>query len=647
MKRKLIPKPDLPQADSVAFDKRNMDGNNCMQLVFRAAHAWDALERFRRERDRCKKYMLGDQWCDLIEHNGKLITEEEYIQINGNIPLKNNLIRRLIKTVVGTYRNQNTKPICVARDREEQRIGEVFSTLLDFNMDINEKTELDARMFEELLFSGMVIQKETFSTKNKEDDCWTDNINPNQFFMAGPMADSRMTDLEMVGQIHDLSHGALAAMFAHSDEQLERLNEIYTNARNREYMSHFIDAMGKNKKENVSFLQPADMSFCRVIEVWSKEQRKALRCHDWLSGDAYIDSYASLGVIKRENEDRLQQNIIRDEFGNPIINEDGSVKKLMPDKKVPLIDYEYIIEDYWYYRFLSPFGDVLEEGESPYEHGGSPYTVRIYPFVDGEAHSLVADIIDQQKFINHYIILQDFIAKSSAKGVLIVDESSIPDGMSLEDIADEWTRFNGVIKLKLKQGAQPPKQLVNTNRPAGLQDMIALQMQLMEDVSGVHGAMQGKDAKTGTSGFMYQQQATNASTSIADILEFYAAFRKAGLRNKIKNIQQFYDIEKIERIVGADDAMYYRTYGMDKADIDITIADDMNTPVYRAINNEFLMQLVNGKMISLEQALQVGEFKNGDKLLQLIRTERERNEQMSAMPEQIPQGLPQGIPQAQ
>ena len=67
--------------------------------------------------------MYGDQWGDPVEYCGRTITEEEYIRMQGNIPLKNNLIRRLARIVIGVYRNQSKSPVCIARDREEQKLG--------------------------------------------------------------------------------------------------------------------------------------------------------------------------------------------------------------------------------------------------------------------------------------------------------------------------------------------------------------------------------------------------------------------------------------------------------------------------------------------------------------------------------------------
>ena len=633
MARRLIPKR-LPQVDSVAYDKQEeREYGKAMTILLRANRAWDNMQKFREERARNKRYNYGDQWSDQVEYCGRMISEEEYIRMQGNIPLKNNLIRRLVKTVIGVYRNQNKTYVCTARDRDEQKLGETMSTLLEYNIKLNDKKELDARLFEELLVSGLVAQKETYEMVGKRNECRSSNVDLNRLFIEGGMRDPRMDDIEIVGELHDLSFGQLAATFAKSDAELKHLEEIYGNARNRDFMETYIATFNRNDEQIVSFFVPYDKTMCRVIEVWTKEQRKSLWCHDYLTGEAYIDSYSNLGAIKAENALRIEEN--------KIVDAEGNIQLQVPEEQLPLIEYEYIIENYWYYRFLSPFGDVLAEGETPYSHGEHPYTIKAYPYLDGEIHPFVADVIDQQRYINHYIILNDFIVKSSSKGTLIVDESSIPDDLSIEDIADEWTKYNGVIKLKLKDGAKVPQQMVNQSRVAGLQDMITLQMQLMDDVSGVHGALQGKNATSGTSGILYEQQANNASTSIIDILETFSSFLSSCATKKVKNMQQFYDEPIILRIAGRNAVTTYDPMIMGGIDFDLSISESYDTPVYRAINNDLLMQFLNAQQITLEQLLEVGSFPFADRLLQMIRSNKEdlmnQQQQMNVQPNMMMQ----------
>jgi hypothetical protein len=213
--------------------------------------------------------------------------------------------------------------------------------------------------------------------------------------------------------------------------------------------------------------------------------------------------------------------------------------------------------------------------------------------------------------------------------------------LSIEDIAEEWTKYNGVIKLKLKDGAKVPQQMVNQSRVAGLQDMITLQMQLMDDVSGVHGALQGKNATSGTSGILYEQQANNASTSIIDILETFSSFLSSCATKKVKNMQQFYDEPIILRIAGRNAVTTYDPMIMGGIDFDLSISESYDTPVYRAINNDLLMQFLNAQQITLEQLLEVGSFPFADRLLQMIRSNKEdimnQQQQMNVQPNMMMQ----------
>ena len=75
-------------------------------------------------------------------------------------------------------------------------------------------------------------------------------------------------------------------------------------------------------------------------------------------------------------------------------------------------------EQFWYVKFLTPFGHCLYEGETPYKHEEHPYAITLYPLLDGEVWGFVEDIIDQQRYINRLIIQMDFIMSASAKGTL-------------------------------------------------------------------------------------------------------------------------------------------------------------------------------------------------------------------------------------
>lgn len=539
----------MPQKelDSVSHARRTMGNNHAFEVLWQAQQYWLAMETFRRDRERNKNYTYGRQWDDYVCVNGKMMKEEELIKKQGNVPLKNNLIRRMVQAVLGVYRSQAKEPTCTARDRDEQRYGETMSTVLQCNMQLNRMTEINARCMEEFLISGFVVQRKWYGWRENKLDCWTDYVQPNNFFIDNNMRDFRGWDCSCLGEIHDISFEDLCGRFAHSKADYDRLAEIYKYAKDKSYLSAMYDNFGYPLQGYYDFLVPYDQSRCRVIEVWCKESKERVRCHDVNNGDVFkVDMEDFKALVLDENEKRLQQ---ARELG-------------MSEDDVPLIRYEWFMDSYWYYYMLTPFGDILEEGETPYEHKSHPYVFKAYPFIDGEIHSFVSNVIDQQRYTNRLITMYDWIMRASAKGVLLFPEECLPKGMSMEDVADEWARFNGIIMIKQpKAGQALPQQIANNCTQIGISELLNMQLKFFEDISGVNGALQGKPGYSGMSASLYNQQAQNATTSLLDLLDTFSAFIRDGAYKDVKNIQQFYDTPRVFNIAGKNSTMWSTIHG--------------------------------------------------------------------------------------
>lgn len=621
----------MPRAemDSVAHQKRSMGDGRAFNVLLEAQRYWQAMETFRRDRERNKNYTYGRQWDDYICMNGKRMREEDYIMSQGNVALKNNLIRRMVQAVLGVYRSQAKEPTCTARDRDEQKYGETMSTVLQCNMQLNRMTEINARCMEEFLISGLVVQRKWYGWRENKLDCWTDYVQPNNFFIDNNMRDFRGWDVSCLGEVHDISFEELCGRFARNAADYARLAEIYSQARNKQIVGTMFDSFGYPLQGYYDFLVPRDLSRCRVIEVWRKESKPRYRCHDVNNGDVFkIDIEDFEEIVGSVNRERLRDGA---ELG-------------MAEEDIPLIRYEWFIDSYWYYYFLTPFGDILEEGETPYEHKSHPYVFKAYPFIDGEIHSFVSNVIDQQRYINRLITMYDWIMRASAKGVLLFPEECLPKGMSIDDISDEWARFNGVIMIKAKAGAPLPQQVANNCTQIGISELLSMQFKLFEDASGVNGALQGKPGYSGMSASLYNQQAQNATTSLLDLLDTYSSFVRDGATKDVKNIQQYYDTPRVFNISGKNSAIVeYDPRKIRDVEFDLSIVESTSTPAYRAIANDMLIQLWKAQAISVEQLLEHGDFPFADELLQSIKSQREQLEQG-----QMPEGLsPELVQQAQ
>ena len=619
---------ELSEIDTVASAKRYGD-RRAFDILMEAQYYWNQMEDFRKDRERNKRYTYGFQWDDMICVDGKSMTEEEYIKSQGNVPLKNNLIRRLVRSVLGVYRSQSKEPTCTARDRDEQKLGETMSTILQCNMQLNRMPDVYARSMEEFLISGFIVHRKSYGWRNGKEDCWTDYVQPNNFYIDNNMRDFRGWDVSVLGEVHDISFGQLCEQFASSPQEYRELRDIYKWAARKDYIATYAERFGYSRFENYDFLFTSEPGRCRVIEIWRKEQKPRYRCHDYQNGDIFkIDEEDYVRVVLAENEERIR---MAKEVG-------------MPEEEVPLIKATWVVDDYWYFYYLSPFGDILREGETPYEHGSHPYVFKAYPFIDGEIHSFVADVIDQQRYTNRLITLYDWIMRASAKGVLMMPEDSLPDGVSIDDIAESWTEFNGVIVYRPSKSGKVPEQVANNSTNIGIAELLNMQLKFFEDISGVTGALQGKPGYSGESASHYNQQTENATKSLLDLLECFSCFVVDGAYKDVKNMQQFYDTKRVFNIAGRSGAQIeYDPKKIRDVEFDLSITESTSTPAYRHLANDMLMQLYQSQAISVEQLLEHGDFPFADELLQSIKSQKEQLAQG-----RVPDGLsPQLLQQAQ
>lgn len=594
------------------------------QILMQAQGHYMASYRYRLDRERNKKYNFGDQLSDIVYVKGEgYMTEEAYIKKQGGVPLITNLINRITNKVVGTFREQQSEPLCYARDRDEQKEAEVLSTLLQYNMQLNRMGELYAKGMKEFYIGGGVAHWKVYGWNENMNrmDCWTYEVLPNMFIPDSNMMDIRGWDCQFVGQLHDWSFEYLTSFLSKSPEYYAKLAKIYAAARDvRSGLLTWTDfGYSDQRSINNDFIMPQDPSLCRVIEVWRKESKPRYRCHDWNTGEVFkIDVEDYNAVVAAENVKRQQM----------------ALRNNIPEKEIPYITAEWFMDNYWYYYFLSPFGDILKEGETPYAHKSHPFVFKFFPFIDGEIHSPVSDLIPLQRYTNNLVMLHNMIVRSSAKGLLVIPRKSM-GSLTENEIADTWAKPNGVLVVDADFKDQMPQQISANATNIGINEMLSLQLGFFDDVSGVNAAMQGKASFAGESGNHAQVMAQNAATSLLDIIETFNDFMCDASYKDVKNIQQFYDEKKVLNIAGRTaSGVNINPRKVLDTEVDISIAPSKKTPVYRAIANEFYMTLFQQQAINLEQLLEQVSVEGSDELLQQIRSQRQ-----AAELGQMPQGV--------
>ena len=449
------------------------------RVLHAAYQAWMNAAGLRQARLRNKRFTYGDQWGDLVkDYQGRVMTEGEHLATQGCQNITNNLIRQLVKTIVGRFRSQYIKG-----ENEDE------GTPLSRTAQDNELDELDSRALEEFLISGCCIQRvDTWHEPGGDEQVRVDNVNVNRLF-TGPMSDTRAWDCELIGQLHDLNIAQLLRRVAGGNQRKAAwVRRLYTDGAESR-LADFTTRLGADSQLGTDFWHARD-GRCRAIEVWTLESREVTVCHDRRAGTLTVEPAT------------------------------GNRPKSRPD-----VTTRWDIATVWHCRWFSPMGDLLCEYDSPWPHGSHPFVIKLYPLTDGEVHAVVEDIIDTQKHVNRLISLLDQVMRSSAKGVLLFPETALPDGWTWEDARRCWSNANGLLPYNPRYSEAKPEQVSANGTNIGAYQMIELQMRLFEEISGVSGALQGKQP-TVIGANAYQLQSENANIALSDVYDTFQAFRR-------------------------------------------------------------------------------------------------------------------------
>lgn len=422
-----------------------MNDNIEKHVISAARRAYDAQHDLRQRRQRYKRFTYGDQWGDMVrDRAGALVREGDLMAAGGRQPLTNNLIRRLVKTIVGRWRT-------IAA--ESRRYDDPA-----LHAQANALAEIDARMLEEFLISGCAIQRVSHS-ETGDGGVRVDNVSPRDFFVNA-FRDPRGHDIRLAGMLHEMTPIELAARFGSGDAAriamlLHRAQAI-AGGDDAAIPADLLAA--SNGDEDFMHARPG---YCRVLEVWTLDSAMNPECTAIAMG--------------------------------------------------------------WHCRWLLPDGTLLAEYHSPYSHRSHPFAIKYYPLTDGEVHSFVEDVVEQQKYINRLIVLIDKMMGASAKGVLLFPITQKPSVVTWEEIAERWSRTDGVIPIN-GRGEDMPTQVAGNGADAGAHQLLSLELKLFEDVSGVSNALLGQTSNGNGGAGLFDAQVRNSTIALADIFDTFESF---------------------------------------------------------------------------------------------------------------------------
>ena len=613
----------LAQTDkSVARTRREWEqgtmryADDNLTLLWRCARDWDAMDYLRKEHSRNLRYKNGDQWSDTVpdpDHPHRTIREDALISRSGKVPLKHNYIQQYIRNIHGQLLSSPTQTVVYARSRDDQPLGEMLTNALQACHQLNRIRKIDINVVEELCLTGIACAKVRYgywSTKNRTDGK-IDLVNINRLFFNADIEDPRLTDIRRIGELNDYTFDDLVRNFATCREDVQALREIYGICHDHTKLENLYENHA-SRLQNLNFLYTNDLGKYRVIEVWERLGRWVLYIHDYADGTEEIYTELTMQEVEAINASRIEQ---------------GMAAGIAPDT-VKLIYAREQYEYYWRVKYLTPNGYCIKETESPYAHEEHPYVLAAMPVIDGRFKAVLSDVIDIQRYINRLLTLLDFIIGASAKGLLMVPQECIPDDMDIQDFAREYVKTNGVILIKKGAYDKLPKQISMNGTNIGAWEMFAQEMNIMQQISGLNGAVQGQVPRANTPSSLYAQQAQNSMMNFVVLFENYNMFCEERDEKLLKVLMQYYTTRRYIGTNGKTAGEMAKFYEPEMAqkieDFNLTAAKSNDTPVFRQMTDDLLMKLLESGRIPLEIFLNNCSLPGADKLLAEVKSFNEQ-----------------------
>ena len=613
----------LAQTDkSVARTRREWEqgtmryADDNLTLLWRCARDWDAMDYLRKEHSRNLRYKNGDQWSDTVpdpDHPHRTIREDALISRSGKVPLKHNYIQQYIRNIHGQLLSSPTQTVVYARSRDDQPLGEMLTNALQACHQLNRIRKIDINVVEELCLTGIACAKVRYgywSTKNRTDGK-IDLVNINRLFFNADIEDPRLTDIRRIGELHDYTFDDLVRNFATCREDVQALREIYGICHDHTKLENLYENHA-SRLQNLNFLYTNDLGKYRVIEVWERLGRWVLYIHDYADGTEEIYTELTMQEVEAINASRIEQ---------------GMAAGIAPDT-VKLIYAREQYEYYWRVKYLTPNGYCIKETESPYAHEEHPYVLAAMPVIDGRFKAVLSDVIDIQRYINRLLTLLDFIIGASAKGLLMVPQECIPDDMDIQDFAREYVKTNGVILIIKGAYDKLPKQISMNGTNIGAWEMFAQEMNIMQQISGLNGAVQGQVPRANTPSSLYAQQAQNSMMNFVVLFENYNMFCEERDEKLLKVLMQYYTTRRYIGTNGKTAGEMAKFYEPEMAqkieDFNLTAAKSNDTPVFRQMTDDLLMKLLESGRIPLEIFLNNCSLPGADKLLAEVKSFNEQ-----------------------
>lgn len=627
----ISPKDDYKEfLEMYLFTRLNMTP---IALIRTLEHQYYSEQDFRSRRQRNIDFTRGRHFGEMVydAEIKRYISQWQYLKRRNMPPLTYNVVSKLVRSLVGQFREINTGNIvkCQSKDLRGQELAHTLTECLNRVKGQNKGKQKDARNMKEMLHSGRPVFKVLWGSKNNmsKKDVRFRVVNTAKFGVNPGVIDEDFANLNTAYEIHDTDINDIVEMFAGDNfEKGIEIRQAYIKYQGdqRKQSSYSSQSYDGSEIRNLTFYsQGVGNSSYRYFEVWTKISDYEASTYDPLEvigSDYKTHKWRNPAEVKKEIDIINQERI--DNSENDIPHEDL------------LIQFSTEYRSRWYVSYITPWGYLLDVRESPYKNGMMPY-VMPSPDINGEMWGLIEEVINAQLSLDRQILQADAIISNASKGVWLVPDTAVPDDMSNREYLTEIKKVDGAVIYKVREGMedQVPKQLYanSANVSGQVQQMIELYSGLVDEISGNYGAAQGKSGNANTTATGYALESQNAGLNIRDTFEIYLDLILQRDELTLMFILEGYTKEDYFKITGKEiDPNELKGF-----EFSMEQSKGTNSPAHRMVLEQELLQQVMAGLLPYEVYLDIS---NNPVMIQAKQKLQEYNKN-KAMSIQEPQQL--------
>lgn len=470
---------------------------------FRAAV--DKGQRWREEAKEDYEFTAGKQWTD---------EEIKTFNEDGRPAITINKIKPLMNILSGYQRLNRYDIDFLARSSDDVELCQVRRGITKYVMDKCDYDSVESQVFLDCAIGGVgwfcVRYKLDYEVQDGE--AVIERVDPFGLYIDPEAHELDFSDAKYLIRARWADKDELKQVYPEQSDAIESNYSVYDSIEKEQYGELYIDPIYYN----------AELKKVRVVECWYKEHSKKT-----------IFTTADGQQLPQE---QVTQEMIQ--MGMIIGSQD------IPRTQVKLCVF--------FDRTL------LEEIDSPYQHGEFPYVPMLYHYygVGDIPAGFVRDLKDPQREVNKRRIQEMHLLNTSANGGGFIEE-----GAMTPEQESEFKRMNNIPGhyQKVLPGTNAQNKIYERepkNPPTAIIQAEQIAADDLKTISGINESILGVEVPSQASGRAIELRQKQAVTHLAVIFDSLRRSKKKiayllwGRRGHAGLIPQFYTAEKTYRIEG-------------------------------------------------------------------------------------------------